>query len=279
MGHWHPAPQITHTDTSSANTNITAAPQITRADTSSTDTTITAAPQITLTDTSSADTNITAETQITLSDTSSAETNITAATTSQLDTLSKPILKHSPLWRALRRHRRRLPTVADGCGRKRQTWRTQPHPQTPKWNGNPRYAFGKKPSDQSWGSIFSISLENVDASAPTWGLLESQILLQLRPSWRHAANKLCPKLPRLIVVVGKPPWGKPKKHLYQRLSRNWKMKSQQVGGWTPWLDGYKSIFFGVVLPVRLKGKVAVVLGFHAPMLARQRSWDCGVAIS
>ena len=27
-------------------------------------------------------------------------------------------------------------TVANGC-------RTQPHPQTPKWNGNPRYAFGK----------------------------------------------------------------------------------------------------------------------------------------
>ena len=33
--------------------------------------------------------------------------------------------------------------VANGCGRKRKTWRTQPHPQTPKWNGNPRYAFGK----------------------------------------------------------------------------------------------------------------------------------------
>ena len=38
----------------------------------------------------------------------------------------------------------RLRTVADGCERKRKTWRTQPHPQTPKWNGNPRYAFGKK---------------------------------------------------------------------------------------------------------------------------------------
>ena len=34
-------------------------------------------------------------------------------------------------------------TVADGCERKRKTWRTQPHPQTPKGNGNPRYAFGK----------------------------------------------------------------------------------------------------------------------------------------
>ena len=137
------AAQITLTDTSSANSNITAAPQITRTDTSYANTNITAAPQITLTDTSSADTNISAATQSTLTDTSSADTNITAATKSQLDTLSGPLQMHSPLWRALRRHRNRLPTVADGCERKRKTWRTQPHPQTPKWNGNPRYAFGK----------------------------------------------------------------------------------------------------------------------------------------
>ena len=73
--------------------------------------------------------------------------------TTQLDTLSGPLQTHSPLWRALRPSRRRLPTVADGCERlptvadgcerKHKTWRTQPHPQTPKWNGNPRYAFGK----------------------------------------------------------------------------------------------------------------------------------------
>ena len=56
----------------------------------------------------------------------------------------EPLLTHSPLWRALRRSRKRLRTVADGCNRKGKTWRTQPHPQTPKWNGNPRYAFGKK---------------------------------------------------------------------------------------------------------------------------------------
>ena len=40
--------------------------------------------------------------------------------------------------------------VADGCDRKRKTWRTQPHPQTPKWNGNPCYAFGKKGEDVFW---------------------------------------------------------------------------------------------------------------------------------
>ena len=61
----------------------------------------------------------------------------------QFDTLSGPLQTRSPLWRALRRHRKRLRTLANGCGRKRKTWRTQPHPQTPKWNGNPRYAFGK----------------------------------------------------------------------------------------------------------------------------------------
>ena len=33
--------------------------------------------------------------------------------------------------------------VADGCGHRHNFPRTQPHPQTPKWNGNPRYAFGK----------------------------------------------------------------------------------------------------------------------------------------
>ena len=88
--------QITHTDTSCANTNITAATLITLSDTSSADTNIieatqithtssadtnkTAATQITLSDTSSADTNIIAATQITLTDTSSADANITAAT-------------------------------------------------------------------------------------------------------------------------------------------------------------------------------------------------------
>ena len=138
------ATQITLTDTSSANTNITTATQITHTDTSSANTDITAATQITLTDTSSANTDITAATQITHTDTSSADTNIIAATNSPLDTLSGPLQTHSPLWRALRRTRGRLRTVADGCDRKRKTWRTQPHPQTPKWNGNPRYAFGKK---------------------------------------------------------------------------------------------------------------------------------------
>ena len=72
--------QIAHTDTSSANTNITAAPQITRTDTSSADTNIIAAPQIAHTDTSSANTKIGGAPQITLTDTSSTNTNITAAT-------------------------------------------------------------------------------------------------------------------------------------------------------------------------------------------------------
>ena len=62
----------------------------------------------------------------------------------QLHTLSGSLQAHSPLWRALRPSRKRLRTVADGCGHRHNFPRTQPHPQTPKWNGNPRYAFGKK---------------------------------------------------------------------------------------------------------------------------------------
>ena len=152
------ATQINHTDTSSADTNITAAPQINHTDTSSPDTDITAAPQITHTDTSSADTNITAAKQITHTHTPSANANITAATNSQLDTLSGSLQTHSPLWRALRRSRGRLRTVANGCGHRHNFPPTQPHPHTPKWNGNPRYAFGKKkqqtsPTTRAAGSI------------------------------------------------------------------------------------------------------------------------------
>ena len=220
VGHWHPASQITHTDTSSANAKITAVTQITHTDTSSANADTTAAAQITLTDASSANTNITAAAQITLTDTSSANakiiaatrnpdsdtswaninitaaaripgtdtssanahiaaatqiihtdksfanTNVTAATqmsdtdtssanaitaaiTSQLDN-SGPLQTHSPMWRAFRRSRKRcerLRTVANGCGHRHNFSRTQPHPHTPKWNGNPRYAFGKKHID------------------------------------------------------------------------------------------------------------------------------------
>ena len=81
---------------------------------------------MTHTDTSSADANITAATQILHTDTSSANANnITAATMSQLDTLSGPLQTHSPLWRALRRTRKRLRTVADGCGRLRTVANTE----------------------------------------------------------------------------------------------------------------------------------------------------------
>ena len=46
-------------------------------------------------------------------DTFSANANILAATRGQLDTLSGPLQTHSPLWRALRRTRKRLRTVAN----------------------------------------------------------------------------------------------------------------------------------------------------------------------
>ena len=126
---------MAHTDTSSADTNITAATQIDHADTSSADTNITAATQITHTDTSSANANITAATQINHTDTSSANANITATTTGQLHTLSGPLLMHSPLWRALRRSHAngcgRLRTVADGFAHRHNFPRTQPLTPTP----------------------------------------------------------------------------------------------------------------------------------------------------
>ena len=170
MGHWHSAPQIPHTDTTSANANITAATQISHTDTSSANTNITAATQITHIDTTSANTNITAATQISHTDTSSANTNITAATQiTHIDTTSANAnITAAPLLNLTRFRDRsrptrhcgepygvtadgcgRLPTVANGCSRKRKTWRTQPHPQTPKWNGNPRYAFGKSSPEAS----------------------------------------------------------------------------------------------------------------------------------
>ena len=54
--------------------------------------------------------------------------------TSQLDTLSGPLQTHSPLWRALRRTRKRLRTLAND---RHNCWRTQPHPQTPKVKREP----------------------------------------------------------------------------------------------------------------------------------------------
>ena len=155
--------QITDTDISSANANITAATQIAHRDTSFANANITTVTQITHRHTSSRDTstanaNITAATQIAHTDTSSANANINAAThithfthtdtssanaTSQLDTLSGPPQMHSPLRRALRRTRRRLRTVANGWQHGATFSEHSLTPRPPKWNGNPRYAFGK----------------------------------------------------------------------------------------------------------------------------------------
>ena len=147
------APQIPLTDTSSANTNITAATQIPLTDTSSANTNITAATQIPLTDTSSADTNIIAATQIPLTDTCSANTNITAATRTQLDTLSEPLQTRSPLWRALRRTHKRLPTVADGCRRLRSQTQLLANTASP-----PDPQVKREPSlrirEQEWSNMY-----------------------------------------------------------------------------------------------------------------------------
>ena len=55
-----------------------------------------------------------------------------------------------PIGTAIRSSRERLRTVADGCGRLRTVATTNAtssehtlNPQTPEWNGNPCYAFGK----------------------------------------------------------------------------------------------------------------------------------------
>ena len=131
-------PQITDTDTSSAKANISAAPQITDTNTSSAKFNISAAPQITDTDSSSANANKTAAPQITHT------ASITAASRVHLTHFRDPFRQDSPLWRAWRPSRTRLRTVADGCNRKRNFWRTQPHPQTPRETGTLATHSGKK---------------------------------------------------------------------------------------------------------------------------------------
>ena len=116
-------------------------------------------------------------------DTSSANTDITAATRVNLTRFLHPS------WRT--RHCGepsaadtqtvadgcgRLRTVADGCGRKRNFWRTQPHPQTPKWNGNPRYAFGNKNMCLWQLCLFTSFYDS--------------LLLQLRHGGRHLRRRL-----------------------------------------------------------------------------------------
>ena len=91
---------FTHTDTSSANATITTTPQIPDADTYA---------------------------------------NRTAAARVNWTHFPDPFRQHSPLWRALRRSRRRLRTVANTDATFREHRLT---PRPPKWDRNPRYAFG-----------------------------------------------------------------------------------------------------------------------------------------
>ena len=118
--------------------------------------------------------------------------------TTQLDTVSGPLQTRSPLWRALRRHRKRLRTLANGCDRKRKTWRTQPHPQTPKWNGNPRYAFGKRNVTKYRHDTLNIHGHQslVNKLEPewchwSWGMLAIYLAADLFPS---SHTKLCHRL-------------------------------------------------------------------------------------
>ena len=111
---------------------------------------MTAAAQSTHSDTSSANTNITAAAQSTDSDTSSANANITAAPQSQHDTLSGPLRTRSPLWRALRRYRKRLRTLANGCGRLRtqtQNLANTASPPDPQVKREPSLRIREKQTD------------------------------------------------------------------------------------------------------------------------------------
>ena len=54
-----------------------------------------------------------------------------------------PLQMHSPLWRALRPSRKRLRTVVTGWQHEATFGEHSLTPRPPKWNGNPRYAFGK----------------------------------------------------------------------------------------------------------------------------------------
>ena len=117
------ATQVTHTDTSSANANITVAAQITHTDTSPANTNTTAATQITLTDTSSANANITAAPHITLTDTSSANANIIVGQRVNLTRFRHHSKRTRHCGEPYGTHANgcgRLRTVADGCERLRK---------------------------------------------------------------------------------------------------------------------------------------------------------------
>ena len=122
-------PRITHTDTSSANAIKTGAPQITHTDTSSANASITAAPQITHTDTSAANAILAA-----------VPRHCNCGVTSQFDTLPRPLQMHSRIRRALRW----LRTVGNGWQHGTTFGEHSLAPRPLKWNGNRRYAFGKR---------------------------------------------------------------------------------------------------------------------------------------
>ena len=127
--------QTTHTDTSSTNASITTAPQTTRTDTSSTNANTTAAPQIARADTSSANANITAASRINLTHFRNRPRCFRVC--------GERYGGHANGWAVTQR----LGSHANGCQwltTWSNFWQTQPCPQTPNWNGNPRYAFGKK---------------------------------------------------------------------------------------------------------------------------------------
>ena len=76
----------------------------------------------------------------------------------QLDTLSGPLQTRSPLWRALRRHRKRLRTLADGCERlrpKTQNLANTASPPDPQVKREPSLRIREKYQSNAFYSRFT----------------------------------------------------------------------------------------------------------------------------
>ena len=93
--------------------------------------------------------------------------------TTQLDTVSGPLQTRSPLWRALRRHRKRLRTLADTCERLRpqtQNLANTASPPDPQVKREPSLRIREKKYGRPWLSWLNASvgaLFEVRAHAPT----------------------------------------------------------------------------------------------------------------
>ena len=117
-----------------------------------------------------------------------------------------------PIGTAIRSLRERLRTVADGCERLRpQTQRranTPSTPRPPEWNGNPCYAFGKKPA----------SCHPIDFTTHFLWVFPAMFLIQ---SCDHMFHRGTGSVPSEGVELGGVRWSPLGRSWWQRVISGW----------------------------------------------------------